>query len=197
MLQFENVEKKYRKNIVLKHINISIESPGLYILQGVNGSGKSTILKIISKIIYKTGGDITNDLKVSYLPDKFEMPKLIRVDRYLKEIFYIYNVKANIDLILTEYQIPKRKLGSLSKGNHKKVGIIQILNNPADCYVLDEPLDGLDDATKKLFKAKISEKIQEGKIVILSLHSKGIYHDLKPKVFEVKEGDCIEKRKKD
>ena len=57
MFKLTNVSKKYKNNIVVESVSIDMSSPGLYIFQGINGSGKSTILKILAGIIYKTFAD--------------------------------------------------------------------------------------------------------------------------------------------
>ena len=68
--------------------------------------------------------------------------------------------------------------------------------NDSDTYILDEPFDGLDDFAKKLLKDKISEKINLGKKVILIYHQKNVFNELKPIIYEVKEGKIYEKKKK-
>ena len=54
MIKLTNVQKKYGGNYILDNVTITISKPGIYILHGINGSGKSTIIKLISGIIYKT-----------------------------------------------------------------------------------------------------------------------------------------------
>ena len=170
MLNLDSIQKKYKDNLILADITFQITNPGLYVLHGINGSGKSTIIKIITGIIYKSAGSITHNLNISYLPDKFSMPKLMKAKSYLK---YVIDLKSSeYDKYLSEYQIPNKRIGDLSKGNQQKLGLLQILSKNADCYILDEPIDGLDDYAKKLFKSKIIHLIQNDKIVILSLHNK-------------------------
>lgn len=188
MLRLNNVSKKY-KNIVLNNISVDFKEGNLYILRGVNGSGKSTIIKILSGIIYKTSGNIENYVSISYLPDKFMMPKLLKVKTYLD----ILNIPFNLT---SKFQIPNKRIGELSKGNLAKLGILQIMYNDCDCYILDEPLDGLDDFAKKLLKSLILEKLNDNKIVILSLHTKTLFNELNPIIYEIKEGELYEKKKR-
>lgn len=188
MLRLNNVSKKY-KDIVLNNISVDFKEGNLYILRGVNGSGKSTIIKILSGIIYKTSGNIENDVSISYLPDKFMMPKLLKVKAYLDIL------KIPFDFT-SKFQIPNKRIGELSKGNLAKLGILQIMYNECDCYILDEPLDGLDDFAKKLLKSLILEKLNDNKIVILSLHTKTLFNELNPIIYEIKEGELYEKKKR-
>lgn len=197
MLEFVTVEKKYKDHFVFSNMSISFQKGNLYILQGINGSGKSTILKLIAGIIYKTSGKIIKNGEVSYLPDKFNMPKLMKVKNYLLEIFNNRKDKLNMyNELITKYQIPNKRIGDLSKGNQQKLGIMQILSYDASIYLFDEPLDGLDDFAKKLFKEEIKKKLNEEKIVVLALHNKTYFNDLNPTVIEVKEGMVYEKKRK-
>ncbi|MGM9970494.1 MAG: ATP-binding cassette domain-containing protein [Anaeroplasma sp.] len=192
MLYINNIKKKYKNHLILNNITLKIDKPGLYILQGVNGCGKSTLLKILGKIIYKSDGKIENDFKIAYLPDKFSLPKLMNVKSYLSHLTCL-----DIDNLLARYQIPNMRIEKLSKGNYQKLGILQVLSFDADCYLLDEPLDGLDDFAKKLFKTIISEKIDGGKLIIMSLHNKNLFNELRPTVYIIKDGCINEKRKKE
>lgn len=193
MIKLNNVQKKYGGNYILDNASINIDKPGVYILHGVNGSGKSTIIKLITGIIYKSSGELKIDSVISYLPDKFSMPKLMKVKTYLS---IILEKKSKLDELVSKYQIPNKRIGELSKGNQQKLGLLQIFDYEADCYVLDEPIDGLDDYAKRLIKDIIKEKIELKKIVIMSLHNKTYFNDLNPIIYDVKEGRIYEKRKK-
>ncbi len=185
MLKLNNITKKYKENIILDDISFDFSNPGLYILRGINGSGKSTIIKIISGIIFKSKGKIENDLSVSYLPDKFIMPKLMKVKDYVIEITNKNIYKELIDY----YQLPlNKRIGDLSKGNLQKLGLLQLFYNDSDCYLLDEPLDGLDDFAKNLFKEKIKEKLDLNKIIIMSLHDEFILDEYNIKTLYLEGG---------
>ncbi len=196
MLQIKNLEKKFGKVLVLKDINLNLAENQFYVFYGKNGSGKSTLLKVLSKIIFKTKGEILLDKKVSYLPDKYIMPKRMKVRSYVKEIFKLYHIKENERDVIKAYHIPDKKIGDLSKGNLQKLGILQIIKNDANYYIFDEPLDGLDDNAKRLFKEEIILLLKKEKTVIMSLHNRSYFSDLNPKVFEIKNGECYEKKKK-
>ena len=195
MLKVIDLEKKY-KDVIFDHVNIDMSNPGLYIFYGINGSGKSTLLKVLSGIIFKSSGELDKDISISYLPDKFNMPKLMSVTSYVEMILDMYNKKNESSTLISLYQIPKRKIGELSKGNQQKLGLLQVLSNDCDCYILDEPLDGLDDFAKSLFKNIINEKIKSGHIVIMSLHGKNLFSDLHPRIFDVKDGKITERKKR-
>lgn len=196
MIEVKNLDKKYSNQQILYNVSFKIENPGLYIFCGINGSGKSTIVKILAKAIYKTSGEIICDDEIAYLPDKFIIPSMLLTSDYLKLMINMYSSSLNYKDILDEYKIPKKRVYSLSKGNYQKLGIAQLFLNDSDTYILDEPFDGLDDFAKKLLKDKISEKINLGKKVILIYHQKNVFNELKPIIYEVKEGKIYEKKKK-
>ncbi len=196
MLSLENVEKKYNDTKILKNITIEFQMGSLYILTGPNGSGKSTLIKIISNIIFKTEGKININESISYLPDKYMLPKLMRTDEYIKNILKLYKLKINPLDILNKFNIPKKLIGSLSKGNLQKIGIFQAFYNDADIYILDEPIDGLDDFAKKIFKELIKEKLELKKTIILSLHDKKFLNEFNPTIYEIKDGILNEKKRR-
>ena len=193
MIKLTNVQKKYSGNYVLDNVTLDFSESGIYILQGINGSGKSTIIKLLTGIVYKTSGELKIDNTISYLPDKFILPKLMKVKNYLS---LVLERKSKVDQLISKYQIPNKRIGELSKGNLQKLGLLQIFEYEADCYILDEPIDGLDEFAKKLVKDIIKEKLLMKKIIIMSLHNKTYFNYLNPKIYDVKEGRLNEKRKK-
>lgn len=195
MLRVVDLEKRY-KDVIFDHVSIDMSKPGLYIFQGINGSGKSTILKVIAGIIYKSSGKLEKDVSIAYLPDKYSMPKLMSVTSYVELVLDMYGKKSEASKLIGMYQIPKRRIGELSKGNQQKLGLLQIFSNECDCYILDEPIDGLDDFAKHLVKDIVSEKIKTGHIVIMSLHGKNLFNDLHPRIFDVKDGKILERKRR-
>lgn len=196
MIRVNKLEKKYNNQVIIGDVNLNISAGKIYIFSGINGAGKSTIIKILSRVIFKTSGDISLNGKISYLPDKFNLPGLINTSKYLATIVKLYSLDIDAKALLNKFEIPNKKIKSLSKGNLQKLGLIQILYNPADIYIFDEPLDGLDEFAKKLFKEKIKEKLNDNKTIIMSLHSKTLFNELHPVIYEVKDGKINEKRKK-
>lgn len=196
MLNLVNVEKAYNNNIALKNITISLEEKKLYILVGANGAGKSTLIKILANVIFKTKGTIENNSIISYLPDKYLLPKIMNTKDFIDDFISLYNLKINSLDILNRFQIPKRSISSLSKGNYQKLGLFIAFYNDADIYIFDEPIDGLDDFAKKLFKELIKEKLELNKTIIVSLHDRSFLNELDPIIYEIKDGVLNEKKRR-
>jgi len=186
LIELINVTKIYKNNKILNDISVTFDR-NLHIIYGNNGSGKSTLLKILSSIIYKTSGSILTTDIISYLPDKFSLPKLLSVDSYIN-----LTIGVEYQYLVDKYKIPRKLIGNLSKGNLQKVGLLQVLYHKADCYILDEPLDGLDDEAKILFKEDIKRLLKDNKIVIMSLHEKNLFSDVIKKEYSIKDGKLHE-----
>ena len=190
MLKLEHVYKKYGNKMILNDINYEFKTKYLYMIKGENGSGKSTLIKILAKTIYKTNGKIDADLSFSYLPDKYNLPKLIKVSNYL----YSYsNNKELVKYYMYRYLIPDKLIMNLSKGNYQKIGIIMMLMNEMDVYLLDEPFDGLDIDIKEVLKDDIKRLVNNNKIVILVSHINIDIKDINIKRLEMVNGCLYEK----
>ena len=195
MLKFMDVAKKYYSVYALKGVNLTIIPNNLYLFIGENGSGKSTTIKLISKVIftndYKT---FENDFKeIIYLPDKRNYPKLLTTLVFLK---YYIDIDENIIIkYMEKYNLQNKRIGSLSKGNIQKLGIIQILLSKGDLYLFDEPIDGLDKESIKLFVEDLKELLSKNKTIIISTHNKNVYKELNPIIYKFNNGVCNEKKK--
>ena len=194
MYRLEHITKKYNNSIILNDITLELDKPNLYIISGINGSGKSTLIKIMSKIIFKNSGNIISDESIAYLPDKFLFPSLLSVKEFIKEVLKLYKIKIDYRDIMTRFELPNKLIGSLSKGNYQKLGLFFIFYNNKDIYILDEPIDGLDDFAKNLFKELVEEKLKENKKIVLSLHNKTLLNSFNPKVYNIKEGKLVERK---
>lgn len=196
MLKLNEVSKKYKSKFAVKNINISIEPSNIYLFIGENGSGKSTTIKLISKVIFTNEYSIfSNEYKrIVYLPDKRNYPKLLTTYDFLR-----YYLNVNIDEIkkyLARYDLANKTIGSLSKGNIQKLGIIQIILSDGDLYLFDEPTDGLDKKSIETFIDDLKLLLMNNKTIIISTHNKALYKDLKPVIYKFESGICNERKRK-
>jgi ABC-2 type transport system ATP-binding protein len=197
MLKFSDVSKRYKNKFAVKSININIENGKVYLFVGENGSGKSTTIKLISRIIYTNEFSIfKNEYKrIMYLPDKRNYPKTLSSLDFLK--YYLVNQDLKkIEEYMIKYELPNKAISSLSKGNMQKVGIIQMVLSDGDLYAFDEPTDGLDNESISLFIEDLKELVSKGKTIVISTHKKNLYSDLKPNIYKFEDGVCNEKKRK-
>lgn len=139
MLKLIEIRKAYPHNRGIVQVSLTINAEQLYLFVGENGSGKSTTIKLISRVIFhkRKEGNLQNTFKrIIYLPDKRSYPKLLKVKTYLE---YYLGKNNSIETWLERYNLPNKTIGSLSKGMLQKLGILQTILNDGDLYLLDEP----------------------------------------------------------
>lgn len=187
MLAVINLTKKFGKKIVLENLTYSFED-GVYGLLGPNGAGKTTLMRCLTKLynvdsnaITYNGVSITKDkdylTHVGYLPQKFGMFKDLKVFDMM-QLFANFKkvdrkrakkmIADSIEVVNLSDRINSR-VGTLSGGMIRRLGIAQaILNNP-NIIIFDEPTAGLDPEERLRFKNIISE-IKNDKTIIISTH---------------------------
>ena len=165
----KNIHKKYHRNYVLRRVDLNFQE-GIYLVTGINGIGKSTLLKIIAKVINPTNTNyIIDDVKTAYLCEKIELVNN-RPFPFLKAICNINKVKYDVKKDLNLWNIPNKNITNLSKGNKQKVAILMMKYTNADLYIFDEPTDSLDKRGIELYCDLITDLLNEEKIVIISTH---------------------------
>ena len=112
---------------------------------------------------------------------------------FVKDYLSCFIKKEEIDDLLNKYLIPNKRINELSKGNLQKLIILQIFYNDTKYYILDEPLDGLDEFAKKIFYNEIKNKIDNNKIIIMALHDNKLIEDLNPKIYYMRDGKLYDK----
>ena len=178
IFKVKNISKKYGRKIVLNKFSYEFKS-GLYLLTGANGVGKSTLLKILSKIIYPSNENYyITDIKVAYLCEKIELIN-IRVINFLSKIAKMNGYEVDLKKLITEWMIPNKKVNNLSKGNKQKVAILMMLLTDSEIYVFDEPTNALDEYAIGKLISFVNDLIKREKTVIISTHDKECFKYLK------------------
>lgn len=177
-----NVNKSFGDRKILKDINLTIPKGKIIGLLGKNGTGKSTLIKLINDLLTPTSGEILiNGEKVgvnskriiSYLPERTYLDKSMTVD---KVINYFSDFYDNFDSnkarkLLDDLGLDTTlKLSKMSKGMQEKVQLVLVMSRKADLYILDEPLGGVDPATRDYILDTILTNFNEGASVIISTH---------------------------
>ena len=177
-----NVNKSFGDRKILKDINLTIPKGKIIGLLGKNGTGKSTLIKLVNDLLTPTSGEIlVNGEKVgvnskriiSYLPERTYLDKSMTVD---KVINYFSDFYDNFDSnkarkLLDDLGLDTTlKLSKMSKGMQEKVQLVLVMSRKADLYILDEPLGGVDPATRDYILDTILTNFNEGASVIISTH---------------------------
>lgn len=203
LLRLEHVQKNYGKTPALSNVDLDIQSGRIVGLLGPNGSGKTTIIKLINGLLQPTAGQILihgakpspeSKKVISYLPDTTYLGENMRI----KEIFAMFRdfysdfdeEKANqllndLNLKLTD------RLKNLSKGNKEKVQLILVMSRKADLYVLDEPIGGVDPAARDYILKTIIQNRSSDSSVLISTHLISDIEDILDDVIFIKDGEIL------
>ena len=178
MASCSNIYKRYNRNLILNGFSYTFE-PGLYLIVGKNGIGKSTLLKTLCGVIKPSNSNYVLDrIKTAYLCEKIELLNS-KVLPFLKSVARINKMKYDIEKEMIIWNLPNKNIYNLSKGNKQKLGILMLMMADVDMYLLDEPTNALDDLSIRLLKCYIKRLLEKGKIVLISTHSKDVFEDLK------------------
>ncbi len=182
LLKCEDLTKCYGALTALDHVNLTVTNGKIIGLLGPNGSGKTTLIKIINGLLTPTGGKITvtgepigpqTKARVSYLPDSSYLNSWMTVEQIVNMFtdFYQDFRPALAYEMLDRLGISKNaKLKTLSKGNKEKVCLILVMSRNAKLYVLDEPIAGVDPATRDYIMSVIINNYNPDASVIISTH---------------------------
>lgn len=185
MLQINDIHKSYGEKNVLNGISFSVEKGKVTSLIGRNGSGKTTMLEILSRIISQDSGfisiddkkiddDITLQQNIAFLPDRFDLFKYSNALRIMEfyEIIYPNFDREFVKTELTKLRIsPKIDVRNLSKGQSALLGLVIILATGADYILLDEILDGIDVVNRRKVIEYVLDATAAGRGVLISSHS--------------------------
>ena len=181
-LQAEALTKNYGPYPALKDVNLTLESGKVIGLLGPNGSGKTTFLKIIAGLLTPTTGSvrIAGELPgvitkqhVSFLPDTTFFPTWMKVKdtfRLFGDFYEDFNIDKASDM-LKSLDIPEdMRLKKMSKGTLEKVQLITAMSREAKLYCLDEPIGGVDPATRDYILRTIISNYSDDASVLISTH---------------------------
>ncbi len=182
LLEIKNLNKSFDNKEILKNININVSGGKIIGLLGKNGVGKTTLIKLINDLLTPTSGEIlVNGKKVgvetkkviSYLPERTYLNKNMKVSEvidYFKDFYDNFDenkakkLLKDLDLDVNEH------LSKMSKGMQEKVSLVLVMSRNADLYILDEPLGGVDPATRDYILDTILSNFNEKASVIISTH---------------------------
>ena len=182
LLEIKDLNKSFDNKEILKDINLSIQSGKIIGLLGKNGVGKTTLIKLINDLLTPTSGEILikgqkigveTKKVISYLPERTYLNKQMKVSEVISyfEDFYDNFDSKKAKKLLKDLDLDiNQKLTKMSKGMQEKVQLVLVMSRNADLYVLDEPLGGVDPATRDYILDTILSNFNENASVIISTH---------------------------
>ena len=182
LLEVKNLNKSFDNKEILKDINFSISNGKIIGLLGKNGAGKTTLIKLINDLLTKTSGEILVNGKsvgvdtkkiISYLPERTYLNKQMKVSEvidYFKDFYDDFDSEKAIKLLNDLDLDINQTLTKMSKGMQEKVQLVLVMSRNASLYILDEPLGGVDPATRDYILDTILSNFNENASVIISTH---------------------------
>ena len=203
----ENLTKRFKDATVLKNINLSFEKGKIYGLIGRNGSGKTMLLKSICGFVPATEGRIIVEDKIIGkdidIPDNLgaiiEAPGFLPNYNAYNNLRFLSVIKNKIskeeifDVIRTVGLDPnsKKHVGKFSLGMRQRLGIAQAIMEDPEILILDEPMNGVDNAGVSDIRSILLTLKEKGKTIILASHSKEDIQILCDVVVEMDQGEVV------
>ena len=174
--------KRYGNVQALDNVSFVVEPGRVVGLLGPNGSGKTTLIKLANGLLTPTGGELlingqkpgkATRAQVSYLPDRPCLPEWMSAEKLLNMFadFYADFQRDKAQEMLEKLGIdPKQKIKQMSKGTREKVQLILQMSRKAELYLLDEPIGGVDPATRDYILETIIRNYNPSASVVISTH---------------------------
>ncbi len=186
MIEVKNISFKYagQKNLVFDDFSLTLKQDNIYGLLGKNGTGKSTLLYLISGLLRPKKGAVCFDSvetklrkpetlsEIFIVPEEFDLPAM-SLNQYVKinEPFYPRFNREVLEACLKDFELSTNlKLNALSMGQKKKVYMAFALATNTKVLLMDEPTNGLDIPSKSQFRKVVAQYMSDDRTLIISTH---------------------------
>ena len=198
-----NLTKRYGKKTALRNVNLNLESGRIIGLAGPNGSGKTTMIKLMQRMLVPTEGQVLiqgqepgpeTKAVVAYLPDRDFLPDWMKVSALLRlyQSYYADFDRAAAERMIASLGIDQdQTFKKLSKGTREKVQLILTMSRKALVYLLDEPIAGVDPAARDYIIRTIISNYNPEAMVLISTHLIADIEAVLDEVIFLKEGQIV------
>lgn len=203
LLECKNLSKAFNGHFVLKDINLKIPHGKIIGLLGQNGAGKSTLIKLINDLLVPTTGDILIDGQpigvysksiIAYLPERTYLNRSMKVKdtiRFFSEFYANFDAQKAEKLVKQLNLQLDQTIAKMSKGMQEKLQLILVMSRQAKLYILDEPLGGVDPATRDYILDTILSNFNEHASVLISTHLIADVERILDEIIFIKDGQVI------
>ena len=198
-----SLSKSFGSVRALENVNIQLQPGRVVGLLGPNGSGKTTLIKLANGLLTPSEGQIliygqrpgpATKALVSYLPDKLHLPEWMSAEQLINMYadFYADFDREKADEMLARLDLSSRKkLSQMSKGTKEKVQLILTMSRKAKLYLLDEPIGGVDPATRDYILDTIIRNYDPDAVVMISTHLISDVENVLDEVIFVNQGKIL------
>lgn len=205
MISIQNIHFRYKSKPVFSGLSLDLQPGHIYGLLGKNGTGKSTLLRLINGLLFPSEGNLKvlgftpekrqPDFlrKVFLVPEEFYLPN-ISIEEFLKAntVFYPQFNPAQFRQCLNEFAIPEdQHLQEMSYGQKKKLLISFGLACNTPILLMDEPTNGLDIVSKSQFRKVMAGAVSEEKCILISTHQVKDLENLIDRITIIDEGGIL------
>lgn len=203
LVKVTGLTKYYGAKKALNEVNLTIEPGKIIGLLGPNGSGKTTIIKILNGLLQADAGEVLingnkpgviTKNEVSYLPDRPYFGDWMRVSDVLNlfsDFYFDFNREHAEGMCKALGIETNAKIKTLSKGMKEKVQLILVMSRAAKLYLLDEPIAGVDPAARDMILDTILSNYHPESTVIISTHLIGDIERVLDEVIFLQEGNIV------
>ena len=203
LLSVKNVSKNFGDKKVVDDVSFSIPKGKIVGLLGKNGSGKTTILKMVNDLLTIDQGEIlvcgekispATKSKVSFLPERTYLNPAMTIKQTFDffEDFYSDFDRKKAEELLKDLDLDlNAKLSKMSKGMKEKIQLVLVMSRRASLYVLDEPLGGVDPSTRDYIMQTILKNFGDNSSLLITTHLIGDVEKILDQVIFVDNGKII------
>lgn len=178
----QDLTKAYGKRPALSSVSFEIQPGRIVGLLGPNGSGKTTLIKLANGLLTPDSGIVricgtppgtASRAVVSYLPERPALPEWMTVSQVLDfyaDFYADFSREAAEDMLHHLSISPSQRIRQMSKGTREKVQLIAVMSRKAKLYLLDEPIGGVDPATRDYILKTIISNYNPEAAVVISTH---------------------------
>ena len=182
VLTCNGLSKSYGYIKALDNVSLSVEPGRIVGLLGPNGSGKTTLIKLANGLLSPSVGSISvcghtpgieSHAVVSYLPERCSVPLWMSAEQlvdFYEDFYPDFKRQTAIEMLQRLNIYPRQRIKQMSKGTREKVQLIMVMSRAAKLYLLDEPIGGVDPATRDYILNTIITNYNPEASVIISTH---------------------------
>ncbi|MEK4231317.1 ABC transporter ATP-binding protein [Solibacillus sp. FSL H8-0538] len=204
VLELQNVTKKFKNNLIIENISISISANQVTAIVGKNGSGKSTLLKMIGGLTKPDTGQILfrkgEPISIGYVPETIPTVVPFTLSEYLTHMGKIRGLpklwlQNRINTLLEIFSMENKRdirIVHFSKGMKQKVFIMQAMLEETDLLIMDEPLSGLDPKAQADLEALLMSLKERNISIILTCHETKLLEKVVDRILIIHERQIIQ-----